>query len=46
MGERTLRGSRLGSISYETDRNTEPAARQTGEYRCHKGHAFKVPFSD
>jgi len=46
MGERTLRGSRLGSISYETDRNTEPAARQTGEYRCHKGHAFRVPFSD
>ncbi|CAN5242400.1 RNA polymerase-binding protein RbpA [soil metagenome] len=46
MGERTLRGSRLGSISYETDRNTEPAARQTGEYRCTKGHTFTVPFSD
>ncbi|MBA3523842.1 MAG: RNA polymerase-binding protein RbpA [Geodermatophilaceae bacterium] len=46
MAERTLRGSRLGSVSYETDRNTEPAARQTGEYRCIKGHAFTVPFSD
>ena len=23
MGERTLRGSRLGAVSYETDRNTE-----------------------
>ncbi len=46
MGERSLRGSRLGSISYETDRNAEPAARQTSEYRCPKGHNFTVPFSD
>ena len=46
MAERTLRGSRLGSISYETDRNAEPAARQTSEYRCPKGHNFTVPFSD
>ncbi|HEY0360212.1 MAG TPA: hypothetical protein VGD11_16645, partial [Mycobacteriales bacterium] len=28
MGERTLRGSRLGAVSYETERNTELAARQ------------------
>ena len=25
MGERSLRGSRLGSVSYETERNTAPA---------------------
>lgn len=46
MAERTLRGSRLGAISYETDRNTELAPRKTAEYRCPKGHSFSVPFSD
>lgn len=46
MAERTLRGSRLGSISYETDRNLEPAARTTAEYRCASGHTFSVPFAD
>lgn len=46
MAERTLRGSRLGSISYETDRNTDLAPRRTAEYRCAKGHVFDVPFSD
>ena len=28
MGERVLRGSRLGTTSYETDRNTDLAPRQ------------------
>ena len=28
MGERSLRGSRLGSVSYETERNTAPIDRQ------------------
>jgi hypothetical protein len=45
MGERTLRGSRLGAVSYETDRNTELAPRQQGEYLCPKGHRFTVPFA-
>ncbi|MDQ6874401.1 MAG: RNA polymerase-binding protein RbpA [Actinomycetota bacterium] len=45
MGERTLRGSRLGAVSYETDRNTELAPRQDGEYLCEKGHRFAVPFA-
>ena len=27
MGERSLRGSRLGSVSYETERNTAPIER-------------------
>lgn len=45
MAERTLRGSRLGAISYETDRNTELAPRQQGEYICARGHRFTVPFS-
>jgi hypothetical protein len=34
MGERSLRGSRLGSVSYETERNTAPIERQYAEYRC------------
>lgn len=45
MAERTLRGSRLGAISYETDRDTELAARQAADYRCTRGHVFTVPFS-
>ena len=38
MAERTLRGSRLGAVSYETDRNAELAPRKPAEYRCPKGH--------
>ena len=45
MGERTLRGSRLGAVSYETDRNTELAPRQQGEFLCARGHRFIVPFA-
>ena len=45
MGERMLRGSRLGAVSYESDRNTELAPRQTREYLCAKGHRFEVPFA-
>jgi hypothetical protein len=45
MAERTLRGSRLGSVSYETDRNTELAPRQHADYRCPQGHVFSVPLS-
>ena len=46
MGERSLRGSRLGSVSYETERNTAPIERQYAEYRCPQGHLFTVPFAD
>src|SRR6187431_80084 len=45
MAERMLRGSRLGAVSYESDRNTELAPRQTREYLCVKGHQFEVPFA-
>src|SRR5687767_7987876 len=45
MGERSLRGSRLGSVSYETERNTAPIERQYAEYRCPSGHLFTVPFA-
>ena len=46
MAERTLRGSRLGSISYETDRNFEPVARIMARYECKQGHVTVVPFAD
>ncbi|GIG64751.1 RNA polymerase-binding protein RbpA [Phytomonospora endophytica] len=45
MGERMLRGSRLGAISYESDRNTELAPRQTRDFVCQRGHRFEVPFA-
>ena len=46
MAERTLRGSRLGSVSYETDRNFEPVARIMARYECPNGHITTVPFAD
>ena len=45
MGERILRGSRLGAVSYETDRGTELAPRQSATYDCPNGHRFGVPFA-
>ena len=45
MSDRVLRGSRLGSVSYETDRNTELAPRQLVTFECSAGHRFGVPFA-
>jgi len=45
MADRVLRGSRLGAVSYESDRDTELAPRQTAAYDCPKGHQFTVPFA-
>lgn len=45
MGERVLRGSRLGAVSYENDRNTDLAPRQVASYDCPKGHHFAVPLA-
>jgi len=45
MGERVLRGSRLGAVSYENDRNTDLAPRQSADFDCPKGHHFTVPFA-
>ncbi|HEU0132283.1 MAG TPA: RNA polymerase-binding protein RbpA [Mycobacteriales bacterium] len=45
MGERVLRGSRLGAISYENDRNTDLAPRQSAGYDCPKGHHMTVPLA-
>lgn len=46
MADRVLRGSRLGAVSYETDRNHDLAPRRTVSYACPKDHDFEVPFSD
>lgn len=45
MSDRVLRGSRLGAVSYESDRDTELAPRRTVDYSCAKGHRFSVPFA-
>ncbi|HEY1969674.1 MAG TPA: RNA polymerase-binding protein RbpA [Pseudonocardia sp.] len=46
MADRVLRGSRLGAVSYETDRNHDLAPRRSVQYACPKGHDFDVPFAD
>ena len=46
MGERVLRGSRLGATSYETDRNTDLAPRHGVVYDCPRGHEVVVPMAD
>jgi len=46
MADRVLRGSRLGAVSYETDRNHDLAPRQSMRYTCPRGHDFDVPFAN
>ena len=45
MSDRVLRGTRLGSVSYESDRHTEFAPRLRTAYDCPQGHATEVPFA-
>jgi hypothetical protein len=46
MAERsTLRGSRLGAISYEDERGVVLAERQTVRYACPAGHDIEMVFS-
>ncbi len=45
MSERALRGSRLGSSSYESDEGVDVVPRQQIPYECVQGHRFSVPFS-
>ena len=46
MADRVLRGSRLGAVSYETDRNHDLAPRQMVRYVSESGHEFEVPFAN
>ena len=45
MADRVLRGSRLGAVSYETDRNHDLAPRQVARYRTDNGESsrFRSP---
>ncbi len=45
MSERNLRGSRLGTVSLESEVAVEPAPRQLAAYDCPNGHVTTVPFS-
>ena len=40
---RGMRGSRLGAVSYETDRNDNLAPRQIARYRTENGEEFDIP---
>ena len=46
MADRVLRGSRMGAVSYETDRDHDLAPRQMVKYRTEDGDVFEVPFAD
>lgn len=46
MADRVLRGSRLGAVSYETDRDHDLAPRRMARYRTDSGEEFDVPFAD
>ncbi len=45
MSEKSLRGTRLGTQSLESDQGVELAARTFTSYRCPHGHATSVPFA-
>lgn len=41
----SMRGTRLGALSYETDARVVPAERMVISYTCPEGHQSLVPFS-
>lgn len=45
MSDRVLRGTRLGAVSYESDRHTEFAPRLRAIYDCPAGHETVMPFA-
>jgi hypothetical protein len=45
MSDRSMRGTRLGAQSLESDNGVQPAARQHVTYHCPNGHDFAVPLS-
>ena len=46
MADRVLRGSRMGAVSYETDRDHDLAPRQLVKYRTEDGKIWEVPFAE
>ncbi|HEX2705198.1 MAG TPA: RNA polymerase-binding protein RbpA [Candidatus Lustribacter sp.] len=45
MADRSLRGTRLGGFSMESDENVVPSERQITTYVCPQGHRIELPFS-
>lgn len=45
MADRSLRGTRLGTASLESEAGVEPAPRQMREYLCPNDHKTVVPLS-
>lgn len=45
MAERSLRGSRLGTTSYEDDRGVDYVARKSVSYECPEGHVVTIPLA-
>lgn len=46
VADHRMRGSRLGSVSYETDRTHNLAPRQIARYRTDNGEEFDIPLAD
>lgn len=46
MADRVLRGSRMGAVSYETDRDHDLAPRRMVRYQTEDGTVHEVPFAD
>ncbi len=46
MADRVLRGSRMGAVSYETDRDHDLAPRMMVKYQTESGEVFEVPFAN
>lgn len=44
MGETSMRGTRLGALSYERDEHVAPAERRIVRYVCPVGHISNVPY--
>lgn len=45
MADRSLRGTRLGAFSMESDAGVVPSERQITVYVCPQGHRSELPFS-
>lgn len=45
MADRSLRGTRLGAFSMESEEGVVPSERQITVYVCPQGHRIELPFS-
>ncbi len=46
MSDRSMRGTRLGAQSLESEAGVQPAARQDVTYHCPNGHTVIVPMAE